>query len=466
EELQRRINIDLKIPAHVATFHSLGLHYLRVLNQSQKVVPIDDNEREKYFLDFLVNHIFPNRAKLDELVEIFNDDQISWLDPKSTTYGPFFLNHYKQYPTFDQYHEAYIEQKIKETPNVVTKVIDIADHKANAASPVTIKGERVKSKGEAIIANFLFCNGIDYAYERIYDELVGDYQAYRPDFSIDIGGERVYIEYFGMSGNSYDNQSYQRIRKIKEDYHHQRRNKFIALEYSANRGYLKTLKSELERLGIQLHPKTPDEIYRILLRQNPLAEFFNLKNFIFSMIDVIASSEKIKTFGEYQQLCQRVIDETPASSERQIKIRQLQWIADFWNYYNGRKHSDPSILRVDYPDMIKLPQGKFDRIPPAELNYDYILVDEYQDISADRFNFLKELIDHSGAKFLAIGDDWQSIFAFQGAKIGYILNFDQYFPNSKRYIISETYRNAQTLIDVAGNFVMRNKSQIRKSLKS
>lgn len=459
EELKRRIVVDLNVPALVTTFHSLGLKYVRYLNDGQKVYPIDSNERRDYFLNYLKNVIFSSHEKLNEFVSVFNDDQIDWIDPRSVSYGSFFLEHYHDFDNFDDYFAAYIDKKIRETRDIPTRVMDIADQKVNGDHPTTIRGERVKSKGEAIIANYLFCNNIDYEYERVYDELVGDRQIYRPDFSVDIGGEKIYIEYFGLSGGDLDNQSYKRIRRIKEDYHKQNHNKFIALDYLPDRKYLEVLADGLKEYGVLPKPKSMSEVYRILLEQNPLAEFFHIENFFYSILDTIKSSEKVHSFEEYEKLCEPLIDSN-------IKRTQFNWIKDFWNYYHSQKDGDSSVLKVDYSDMIKLPRGRIGEIIPNKMGFEYVIVDEYQDISAARFELLKETLDVSKAKFFAIGDDWQSIFAFQGAKVGYIIDFGDYFPGAKKYLISKTYRNAQSLIDVAGKFVMRNHSQIYKDLKS
>lgn len=463
EELERRINVDLEIPAKVTTFHSLGLSLIRQLETDKKVIPIDGNERHNLFLDYLKERIFTSRDEIDKMVRLFNDEEISWPSKTVHTYGSFFLENYKSFSSFDEYFDAYIERKIRETPDIIKRSNDITDQKLNNdVAPITIRGERVKSKGEAVIANFLLCNNIDYAYERVYEELVGEHQVYRPDFSIDVGGEKIYIEYFGMSGGDLDNRSYQRIRKMKEEYHRRKRNKFIALDYAPNRGYLKVLKEQLQQLGVKLYPKSDEEIYRILLMQNPLAEFYNLEKFVYGLIDTIKASEKVQTFEEYRLLCNSFIN-LDDTDERDFRREQLEWVSKYWEYYHQAKSGDQTKLKVDYADMIKLPQG---RLKEIRVNYDYVIVDEYQDISAARFELLKEVLERTGAKFFAIGDDWQSIYSFQGAKVGYILDFEKYFPGAKRYIISNTYRNAQTLIDSAGKFVMRNVRQVRKDLKS
>lgn len=99
-------------------------------------------------------------------------------------------------------------------------------------------------------------------------------------------------------------------------------------------------------------------------------------------------------------------------------------------------------------------------------HYKYIIVDEYQDTSLTKFHLLNEIISITGANFLAVGDDFQSIYRFTGCNLHIFLNFTKYFKYSKIFQIVNTYRNPQELINVAGNFVMKNKYQQKKNLIS
>lgn len=99
-------------------------------------------------------------------------------------------------------------------------------------------------------------------------------------------------------------------------------------------------------------------------------------------------------------------------------------------------------------------------------NYKYIIVDEYQDTSYVRYLFLKEIINKTKAKIICVGDDYQSIYRFNGCNLNMFLNFKKYFGYTKILKINNTYRNSQELINVAGKFIMKNKRQIYKKLKS
>ena len=96
----------------------------------------------------------------------------------------------------------------------------------------------------------------------------------------------------------------------------------------------------------------------------------------------------------------------------------------------------------------------------------YIIIDEYQDSSYIRFNLIKKIVNYNNSYFMAVGDDFKSIYKFSGSDIGLFINFQNYFKNGHILKIQTTYRNSQELVNVAGNFIMKNKKQIRKEMKS
>ena len=99
-------------------------------------------------------------------------------------------------------------------------------------------------------------------------------------------------------------------------------------------------------------------------------------------------------------------------------------------------------------------------------SWKYIIVDEYQDTSLTKFHLLDQIITKTKANFLAVGDDFQSIYRFTGCNLHIFLNFKKYFKYAKIFQIINTYRNPQELINISGSFIMKNKSQQRKKLIS
>jgi len=119
---------------------------------------------------------------------------------------------------------------------------------------------------------------------------------------------------------------------------------------------------------------------------------------------------------------------------------------------------------IDFNDMITLAT---DYVKNNNIKqYKYIIVDEYQDTSYVRYLFLKEIINKTGAKIICVGDDYQSIYRFNGCNLNMFLNFKKYFGYTKILKINNTYRNSQELINVAGDFIMKNKRQLYKKLRS
>ena len=120
---------------------------------------------------------------------------------------------------------------------------------------------------------------------------------------------------------------------------------------------------------------------------------------------------------------------------------------------------------IDFDDMIIKATNLVNK-KGIKHKYKYVIIDEYQDTSLVRFNLIKEILDKTDSKLMVVGDDFQSIYRFTGCDISLFLNFKKYFNKAKILKIQNTYRNSQELIDIAGNFVMKNKNQINKKLKS
>jgi DNA helicase-4 len=120
----------------------------------------------------------------------------------------------------------------------------------------------------------------------------------------------------------------------------------------------------------------------------------------------------------------------------------------------------------DFSDMINKATEVVQGLSNESISYKYIIVDEYQDASIGRMRLLKAVIDKTNAHLFCVGDDWQSIFRFAGSDINLFTNFSKYFGESAELKLEKTYRNSQELIDVMGQFVMRNPEQIQKTLQS
>jgi DNA helicase-4 len=100
------------------------------------------------------------------------------------------------------------------------------------------------------------------------------------------------------------------------------------------------------------------------------------------------------------------------------------------------------------------------------MRYDYIIIDEYQDISDGEYLLARNTSNKNDSTVFAVGDDWQSIYSFRGSNINYITKFNNYFDRPTILSINNTYRNSQELVNITGKFIKENKDQIDKSLVS
>ena len=124
-----------------------------------------------------------------------------------------------------------------------------------------------------------------------------------------------------------------------------------------------------------------------------------------------------------------------------------------------------STYSIDFDDMIYIATNLVKK-RGINKNYKYIIIDEYQDTSFIRQNLIKEIIKKTKALITVVGDDFQSIYRFSGCDINNFLDFPKHFKSVKKLYLTNTYRNSQELINVAGSFVMKNPRQIKKNLKS
>ena len=124
-----------------------------------------------------------------------------------------------------------------------------------------------------------------------------------------------------------------------------------------------------------------------------------------------------------------------------------------------------STLQVDFNDMINY-ATKIIKNDGYIKPYKYIIIDEYQDTSFSKYKLIKYIKDKTSSKLFAVGDDFQSIYRFTGCNLNIFLKFNKYYGYSKILKINNTYRNSNELIQIAGNFIMKNKNQIKKRLNS
>lgn len=440
QELEKRIVGDFNIPAHITTFHSLGLEYIRNIFKNRKCSVIDYNDREEIFFNYFCE-VFKDKSKLKDILNTFEVSKVNM----SWVFSKWFLQNYEKFNTFEELIEEYKRYKIEEAKNSSIGIKSFINNWVE---------KRINS--EAVIANFLYKNGIIYSYEKIYSELMEDRKVYKPDFTIDVAGEEIYIEYFGIDEEKYNKNKEQKIK-----FHKEHNNKFIDLDMTPIEKIEEELNKKIQAYGVKYNKKTDEEIYSRILDNNKLSLIYPFKNFFYEIINVIKESVNREN---YQEIIKDYIN--TLKEERNEAIKQYKYLNEFYVYYQKNLYGSET-YKFDYSDLLYYANKYIENISiNNDLNFEYIIIDEYQDISQYKYELAKKTVDRNHAKIYAVGDDWQSIYSFSGSRIEYTYNFKKYFKDAVLFRINRTYRNSQELLNVSGEFIMRNPDQIKKYLLS
>lgn len=122
---------------------------------------------------------------------------------------------------------------------------------------------------------------------------------------------------------------------------------------------------------------------------------------------------------------------------------------------------------LDFDDLIMQLVGLFKSEPEVleryQNQFQYILVDEYQDTNNAQYQMIK-LLSSKNHNICVVGDDWQSIYSWRGANYQNILNFEKDYPDAKVVKLEQNYRSTQHILDAAHHVISKNISRSKKKL--
>ena len=120
---------------------------------------------------------------------------------------------------------------------------------------------------------------------------------------------------------------------------------------------------------------------------------------------------------------------------------------------------------MDFDDLLLKTNELLNRFPDVLAKYQdrfrYILVDEYQDTNHSQYLIVRALSDRF-QNICVVGDDAQSIYAFRGANINNILNFQKDYDNVKTYRLEQNYRSTKNIVEAANSIIDKNKTKLEK----
>ena len=307
----------------------------------------------------------------------------------------------------------------------------------------------VRSEQEQKICFVLSSLGVQFRYEEPYEYPVADamHSQYKPDFSIhferDGKPQRLYLEHFGVDEHGLVPAWFAKDRNISYEEANQKYNDGIAWKRAAHEKFgtrlittssvdfyrsdiRETLKQLLLDAGVPLQERTDVELYSMVLPEGSKQEkaFIRL---IATFVTLLKSS------------CRSLKDVLKQTNEADDRRSEFVVKNIFRPVYERYAEALRSSGQIDFTDAILQATELCRATHPV--SYEYIIVDEFQDISVDRYNFLKALREgNPPAKLYCVGDDWQSIYRFSGSDMALFNNFAAFFGPTEINKIETTYR--------------------------
>ena len=447
-ELKEKIQDALGVPCPIATFHSTGNAIIHKNAPDEKLNIVDNSRLYFVIRDYFRGSIMQNESVVNKLIMFF----ASYFD---APYEGDDLNGF-----FNNIAKANYSTMRSDLEDFKREVID-----ARTKKSVTIQNEILRSHQEVEIANFLYLNNIEYDYEPAYQyHIEFSHKPYTPDFIIYQGEKTAYIEHFGITENGendrYSQDELEQYKKAVRDKVILHKKHGTALiytfsSYNDRRPLVAHLKEALENNGFELKQRSNKEVMEMLVAGEENRYVRKLINLICRFI----SNFKVNGYNadEFNRMYH---------STQNVRSRLFLDICHdcYLEYDRWLKENNA----VDFEDMINESARLLREVKEMKqkLDFKYVIVDEYQDISRQRFDLTKALSEVTDAKIIAVGDDWQSIYAFSGSDITLFTKFAEKMGYAKMLKIVKTYRNSQDVIDIAGNFIQKNSEQIEKRLVS
>ncbi|WP_423147774.1 ATP-dependent helicase [Rubrolithibacter danxiaensis] len=224
--------------------------------------------------------------------------------------------------------------------------------------------------------------------------------------------------------------------------------------------FAKILRVEAEKIGYPNNFTIYDtddskSLLRAILKEQQLDDKLYNANFVYNRI----SSAKNNLISAAEYLQNDHIQAEDFSSGRG-KLGEIYQIYTQRCFKAGAMDFDDllfktNVLLKEHPDVLYKYQNKFK----------YLMVDEYQDTNFSQYLIVKKLAAIT-ENLCVVGDDAQSIYAFRGANIQNILNFEKDYPDLKVFKLEQNYRSTQNIVNVANSIIANNKNQLKKNVYS
>jgi len=428
DEIEERLRDRFGIgQVNVRTFHKLGKDILEETGPTiRRTDIVDENKKHN-----IVQTIFDKKI---------NDD---------TGFYKLFLQYVK---TLNE----------KETEEDVKTKVEVLEY-ARERSYLSINRTRVNSRAEKEILDFFLMHKLNG--RPVVVKYEPDINGFRPDFHLQ--QYNLFVEHWALNEKgevpewfSQSTDEYKSSMEVKKKWfteHNKLLVETFAHEYDEDNPetFIEILKKRVvEKLQSRYNrefdfdSKTYKEILEIAWQ-----------SYRTPVDDIISFVTTAKTYGLTPARIQERLD------SRKWTRKQFAFGMFALPVYSVYEEVLQEHDKIDFEDMINKAIDELDYDPNLRADvYDHILIDEYQDISAQRYRLIKRLMKRNPkCKLFCVGDDWQSIMGFSGSNLNFFVNFKDFFENPVITTISTNYRSGKSIVDAGADLIKNNTScQIQK----
>lgn len=308
----------------------------------------------------------------------------------------------------------------------------------------TLNGMKVRSKSEQFIADWLYRHSIKFEYEPKLN--IKDF-TFHPDFYIPEAN--LYLEH--ISEKSFPT-------KNKEE-QFKKGNLLLVKTYESMTKDSALFNHTLDKVIKNRLPPNYHKTVTLTYREEFNGYHEDVKKFVTQIM-------RITDMMKVENLDTQAILEN-AKKDQHERVRNFYELAipivkKYIQYCTDKSY-------LDFNDLISRTASLFKNHPDISNKYkgkyQYILVDEFQDVNNLQVALIKLMLTERTQLF-CVGDDWQSIYGFRGSNVSYIIDFENHFESAKVIKLNLNYRSTQHIVGASNEVIRHNKFKVEKDIHS
>ena len=308
----------------------------------------------------------------------------------------------------------------------------------------TLDGTKVRSKSEQFIADWFYRHSIKYEYEPELN--VKDF-SFHPDFFVPEAN--LYLEH--ISDISYPT-------KAKEE-QFQKGKLLLVKTFDSMTKDSALFNHTLNKVIKNRLPSDYQKSTCLNYREEFNHYHSDVKDFIQQVIRV-TDMIKVENISIDTVLQNAIKDQH--ERVRNFYELAIPIVKGFIDYCTNKSY-------LDFNDLISKSTSLFlhhdDVIQKYRNKFEYILVDEFQDVNNLQVELIKLLLTNKTQLF-CVGDDWQSIYGFRGSNVNYIVEFEKHFDNAEIIKLNLNYRSTQNIVGASNEVIKHNKFKVDKDVQA